>query len=361
MTGTPAQERTAAVSAAAFLETASSITLVRICRIDWSNATQGLEVAIYHRTYPAPTTGRQRCNESLMTASTAASSRRIDEETEGGPQTIQLSGGKTLSYTEYGDPAGVPVVFLHGTPGSRLLGELFDQAANENGIRLFAFDRPGYGHSTPIAGRTVNETGTLVTTFLDHVGVDAAGLVAFSGGAPFALAAAAHSPERIQRVDIVAGATPPSAGDRPPFPQRILQGFASKTPSLLRLLFSGQRWLTARLPPSAVVSQYTTEGTEHVPSTAAEIVHRDFLEAFACSQQGVVTEFALASRDWHIPLTQIESPVCFRHGSRDVNVPVGGVRCLATELPTAELRVLDGADHLGTLLEERADILAHHR
>lgn len=282
-------------------------------------------------------------------------------ETDSGSQTVELSGGETLSYAEYGDSEGVPVVFLHGTPGSRVLGKLFDSAARANGIRLLAFDRPGYGDSTPMPGRSVAETGALVTTLLDHVGIDSAGLVAFSGGAPYALAAAAQSPDRIERVDIVAGATPPSAGDQPPFQQRMLQGLASTAPSLLRLLFRGQSWVTEQLSPAAVVSQYTTDGTEHIPATAAEQAYRDFLEAFAHSQQGVVTEFAHAGRDWNIPLDQIESPVCFRHGTNDSNVPIEGVRHLQKVVPTATLQALDGADHLETLLETRKNVLRQHQ
>ena len=282
-------------------------------------------------------------------------------ETNSGPRTVDLSGGETLSYAECGDSEGIPVVLLHGTPGSRVLGELFDSAARANGIRLLAFDRPGYGHSTPIPERSVAETGALITTFLDHVGIDSAGLVAFSGGAPYALAAAAQSPDRIERVDIVAGATPPSAGDQPPFQQRMLQGLASTAPSLLRLLFRGQSWLTEQLSPAAVVSQYTTDGTDHVPTTAAEQVHRDFLEAFTHSQQGVVTEFAHAGTEWDISLDRIDSPVCFRHGTDDSNVPIEGVRNLEKAVPTATLRVLDGADHLGTLLKTRKNVLRQHQ
>ena len=33
-----------------------------------------------------------------------------------------------MAYAECGDPGGVPVLFFHGTPGSRLLGALWDDA-----------------------------------------------------------------------------------------------------------------------------------------------------------------------------------------------------------------------------------------
>ena len=63
-------------------------------------------------------------------------------------KTVRLSDGRTLSYTECGDPAGAPVFFLHGTPGSRLLGTGLHPDAVSCKVRLISPDRPGYGNST---------------------------------------------------------------------------------------------------------------------------------------------------------------------------------------------------------------------
>ena len=34
-------------------------------------------------------------------------------------QLLRLSDGRQLGYADYGDPDGTPVMFFHGTPGSR--------------------------------------------------------------------------------------------------------------------------------------------------------------------------------------------------------------------------------------------------
>lgn len=34
---------------------------------------------------------------------------------------LRLPDGRTLSYADYGDPQGTPLIGLHGTPGSRLM------------------------------------------------------------------------------------------------------------------------------------------------------------------------------------------------------------------------------------------------
>jgi pimeloyl-ACP methyl ester carboxylesterase len=46
---------------------------------------------------------------------------------------------------EDGAPGGVPLIAHHGTPGSRLLYRRWVEDATERGIRLIAYDRPGYG------------------------------------------------------------------------------------------------------------------------------------------------------------------------------------------------------------------------
>lgn len=64
-------------------------------------------------------------------------------------------GKRALSYAEYGDPGGAPVLFCHGTSGSHLLAEAFDDDAAEAGVRLIAPDRPRMGRSDPQANRSL--------------------------------------------------------------------------------------------------------------------------------------------------------------------------------------------------------------
>ena len=68
--------------------------------------------------------------------------------------TIQLRDGRTIGYAEFGDPQGTPVLWCHGGPGSRIESSTLGPAAAELGLRLVGIDRPGYGKSTPMPGRT---------------------------------------------------------------------------------------------------------------------------------------------------------------------------------------------------------------
>jgi pimeloyl-ACP methyl ester carboxylesterase len=58
--------------------------------------------------------------------------------------TLDLPGGRTLAYAEWGDPAGKPVL--------RCTSRLFDPGPDATaGVRLITADRPGFGGTDPVA------------------------------------------------------------------------------------------------------------------------------------------------------------------------------------------------------------------
>jgi len=62
----------------------------------------------------------------------------------------RLPDGRAIGFAEYGDPDGLPVMALHGTPGARL--QIAPEArllAHERSIRIVSVERPGVGESTP--------------------------------------------------------------------------------------------------------------------------------------------------------------------------------------------------------------------
>ena len=273
------------------------------------------------------------------------------------PTFVTTETGHRIAYTAYGDPDGLPIVFFHGTPGSRLLAALFDSAATAAGIRLLAFDRPGFGQSPPWPTRSIIDAGGLVTAVLDDAGVETATLIAFSGGSQHAVATAATHGDRIAEVHLVSGATPPCVSDETPAVQRVLGTLATRASPVLRGLFRGQAWLAARRDPSFIVSQYRTDDpAPPLSDEAAPIVKADFLEAFATSRHGAVTEFRNTTTDWHIDFGTLEVPIHVWHGDRDTNVPIADVRRFETALSNSTLTVIEDADHLGTLLESVPNI-----
>ncbi|WP_423995998.1 alpha/beta fold hydrolase [Halorubrum trapanicum] len=248
-----------------------------------------------------------------------------------------LSDGRTLSYATGGDPDGVPVVVHHGTPGSRLFGALLSEPAAEVGVRILVPDRPGYGRSSPPPAEwTWNDWPADLGALLDAESVDRAGALGFSGGGPFALAAA--SDDRVARVGLVSSVVPPA--------ENALATLAS-VPFALRAVFRISDVVASISGPSAVVSQYTDRS---VSDPVAEAVAADFHEALDRGTRAVEREnraFASGS----LNADSVGVPVRAWHGTSDENTPLSPVRSLVQEMD-GTLEALD-ADHLGTLLDRR--------
>jgi pimeloyl-ACP methyl ester carboxylesterase len=122
--------------------------------------------------------------------------------------TIPTAGGRSLDAWLAGPVDGIPLLFHYGTPSS---GEPFGghvEAAAERGLRIVSFARPGYNGSTRQPGRTVADVAADTRTVLDHLGIDRAYVVGWSGGGPHALATAALLPDRVLGSAILAGVAP---------------------------------------------------------------------------------------------------------------------------------------------------------
>jgi len=121
---------------------------------------------------------------------------------------ITAPDGRTLTVREGGEARGVPVLVLHGTPGSSLMYEPHLRDAEQRGIRLFSYDRPGYGGSTRHKGRNVADCAEDVVAVCDALGIERFCVWGISGGGPHTLAAAALLPDRIAAAAVLASAAP---------------------------------------------------------------------------------------------------------------------------------------------------------
>lgn len=112
---------------------------------------------------------------------------------------VTTSDGRTLAVAEWGDPDGLPLVSVHGTPGSRLMWWEDPTIYARHGLRRMSVDRAGYGDSSRHAGRAVVDFVADVTAIVDALGVDTFAITGGSGGGPHVLACAALLPDRVLR------------------------------------------------------------------------------------------------------------------------------------------------------------------
>ena len=103
-----------------------------------------------------------------------------------------------------------PLIFLHGTPSCRLECAEFHKELFERNIRLIAPDRPGFGRSEFLPGRTIGNYAEDIRALAKHLNLDRYALVGGSGGGPYALACARyiHPDEGLSAIGVLAGAGP---------------------------------------------------------------------------------------------------------------------------------------------------------
>jgi pimeloyl-ACP methyl ester carboxylesterase len=255
-------------------------------------------------------------------------------------ETLTLTDGRTLAYTSSGTADGSPVIVHHGTPGSRLFAAVFSDVASEQGIRLITPDRPGYGRSSPPPSDwTWRDWQTDLSELVHAEAIDQAALLGFSGGGPFALAAATSG--WVSRVGVVSTVIPPA---------NTALTRLSKHPFALRVLFRAASVLASVAGPKAVVTQYTDRS---VSDSVSKAIAEDFHEALQQGAKAIVRENRLFASD-SIQPQQLSVPVRAWHGTRDENAPLPPVQAFMTAMQGA--LVSSETDHFGTLLEYQRNV-----
>ncbi|WP_442928431.1 alpha/beta fold hydrolase, partial [Microbacterium sp. LB16] len=73
---------------------------------------------------------------------------------------------------EWGDPHGSLVVFHHGTPSSSIAVPGGWRGPSDARVRLCSYDRPGYGASPTVPGRTVADAAEWSSRIADAAGAE---------------------------------------------------------------------------------------------------------------------------------------------------------------------------------------------
>jgi pimeloyl-ACP methyl ester carboxylesterase len=266
---------------------------------------------------------------------------------------VRLRDGRRLAFAEWGDPHGLPVIHHHGTPGSRLEHEGAPEVYRAAGVRVITPDRPGYGLSDPLPGRTLLDWPADVAELAEALGLERFAITALSGGGVPALACAYAMPERLTGVVL---ASCPAPMDSP----GALRGMRllNRTGVLLAatapaLFAAGCRVLGPAVArhPAFFYEQSSRDKPAadrrwlSVPEVRCSEV-ATLAEALRSGTAGYVRDVLLLSRSWGFALEDIAAPVQLWHGDADTVVPLHHARVLASSIPGATLRICPGEGHM---------------
>jgi pimeloyl-ACP methyl ester carboxylesterase len=278
---------------------------------------------------------------------------------------VAVARGRTVTLDDVGAHDGVPLVYLHGTPDSRLARPGDDGLAAEAGIRLLALDRPGYGGSDPLPlaassgagdpGGCADWTRLLsedIGRVLDAVAVERCAVLAWSGGALAGLALAARLPARVSALGIV----PRQAyGDL-----SVRDAGAERTAALelAEAMPPGERGdalapLLAPYPCDRALAlehqadQRDAAGARELAAVpgGAERMADALVEAVRHGLAGIAADVETQARPFDVDLAALAHPVRLWYGAEDTVAPPEFGRWYARNLPDARLDVVDGAAH----------------
>jgi pimeloyl-ACP methyl ester carboxylesterase len=298
----------------------------------------------------------------------SSSVSRLDEE-----HVLSLPDGRDLAWAEVGAQGGLPVLTLHGSPGSRLSRHPQPEQLAEAGIRQLTYDRPGYGLSTPQPGRTVADAVSDVDRVLDAAGVDRIGVIGGSGGGPHALAVATSLAKRCTVVHCVVGVAPYGAGGLdffegmdPENQRRFRAALRGRDAALEEFTadFAAMRERITEDPVTIMGNMDLPESDRAILRALGQQVFTALAEAVRQGAVGMADDFVAIAGDWGFEPREVRAHVVITYGEHDDNVPPGHGRWLAQNIPHCEVRVRADAGHLASpeaglaLLREEAGVSA---
>jgi pimeloyl-ACP methyl ester carboxylesterase len=268
---------------------------------------------------------------------------------------LDLPDGRRLDIDVTGPDDGLPLVFHHGTPGSKVQPRNLQRAAGARGLRLVTYSRAGYGGSTRRPGRSIIDVVPDIAAVLDHLGASRCLVAGASGGGPHALATAVGLSDRVAAVCSIAGVGPHGVSDL-----EFLAGMGESNLAEFGFAVEGETPLRKFLEHEAEqMRDVDVPGLITAMDTLLPDVDRAALtgelgedmlaqmnEALRTGVDGWVDDDLAFVRHWGFELADVSVPAFVWQGDVDLMVPFAHGQWLAEQVPNATPHLEPGEGHL---------------
>lgn len=293
-----------------------------------------------------------------------------------GPR-IKLRDGRHLAYYESGVPkqeAKHKIIFVHGFDSCRYDAlQVSPELAQELGIYIASFDRPGYGESDPHPARTEDSIAFDIEELADALQLGPRFyLIGFSMGGEIMWSCLKNIPHRLSGVSILGpvgnywwSGYPPNVSREAWYVQLPQDQWAVRVAHYAPWL--AYWWNTQKFfPASSVISfnpaTLSREDMAVLPKFAdrtyagqvrqqgaQESLHRDMIVGFG--------KWRWSPLEMEDPFPEGETVVHLWHGAEDLIVPVGLSRYIAETLPWVRYHELPTAGHLFPIADGMGDVI----
>lgn len=236
-------------------------------------------------------------------------------------KSIHYKNDHAISYAEYGNQNGFPILINHG-----LIASIDDYALFERLIRLEAhvicIARPGYGESSPYEMHNIGEWADIVSVLVDELHLSQFDVLGTSSGAPYSYSMGYKFPDKVRHIYIFSGI--PALYDEEivshwPFP-------VQKDASLTEM---------ERLAQELFFSNLSREDLEK----------NDIKDSMRNHCFGIAQDLSLRCRDWGFHLHDISGKVYMQHSKEDEAVPVITALLTSKLLPNCSLDLKEHGSH----------------
>lgn len=273
---------------------------------------------------------------------------------------MQAADGRTVAWTESGDPDGRPLLRVPGTPGSRWTVRADQTPWLERKLRVITTERPGFGASSRLPGRGFAEPADDLAAIVEHLGVGPVPVYGASGAAPHILALCARHPQLVSAATVLAGAAPLEESELDeviPLNRQAQQLARAGDLAGLRDLLSPLREQMVADPLASIrtVMDSAPRADLEIMSDPAwqQGFERATREALAQGVDGWMDEtIALCTRWDEVRAEDVTTSLVWRHAPHDRNAPSAAARRLVERVPTGHWVDWDAGGHFAAYHHE---------
>jgi len=236
-------------------------------------------------------------------------------------QTLIMPNGFRLSYAQYGDRDGYPILIQHGLIASIDDYELFDRLIQSR-TRLICIARPGYGESSPFVMSSFAEWADLAGALIQELGLAQFDVLGMSSGAPYSYAIGSKFPAKVGRIFIFSG-----------------------IPALYDEIVLS-KWPYAMAKNSSIADMKALARELFFSNlTQADLQRNDIRDSLMNDGFGVAQDLKLRSMIWGFRLSDVKCKVFMQHSQCDEAVPFRTATRTSELLPNCQFELLENGPH----------------
>ena len=256
---------------------------------------------------------------------------------------VTLGDGRILCYREYGPPGGLPVVYFHFGLSASMLPPAAAIAAMRAGVRVIAFERPGFGQSDPCSDYTFDTVAADVDELRTKLGLRRLALFGDGYGGAFAVAAARRLGRDVLRLALHApnlGWASTNGENRKGFAVFYRQSWI--IPTAVELFRRGLRTPVIRSILGYLEQASNSDAYRIADPDFSAYLNATISEALERSGAGLASELGLFGRNTRSDPSGLVLPIAVWHGEDNAVVPCADSIRDFRDHPYAALQVIPG-------------------